>query len=210
MNTIPARMENYFNQPIILTGETVDLIPLEEKYFAELIEAASDKRVWEFYSFDGSEQGKMLSVLQKALIEKQAGTQYPFVIYHKAENKLIGSTRLMDIQIAHRKLEIGGTWLHPDYWASAINPECKLLLLTFCFEKLNAVRVQLKTDVKNIRSQKAIEKIGGKYEGVFRNDMIRDNGTKRNSVYFSIIDDEWNETKKKLSALVQQKKSLNK
>ena len=97
----------------------------------------------------------------------------------------------MNIEPVHKKLEIGWTWLHPEYWASEINLECKLLLMTFCFEEWNAVRVQLKTDENNIRSRKAIEKIGGQFEGVLRNDMIRDNGTNRNSVYFSILDTEW-------------------
>ena len=101
----------------------------------------------------------------------------------------------------HKKLEIGSTWLHPDYWATAINPECKLLLLTYCFEVLQAVRVQLKTDEKNMRSRKAIEKIGGQFEGILRNDMIRDNYTKRNSAYFSIIDDEWKDKKARLIEL---------
>ena len=88
--------------------------------------------------------------------------------------------------------------MHPDYWATAINYECKLLLLTFCFEKLQAVRVQLKTDEHNWRSRKAIEKIGARYEGILRHDMIRENGTIRNSAYFSIIDSEWPETKQQL------------
>ncbi len=104
----------------------------------------------------------------------------------------------MDIQPNHKKLEIGWTWLHPDYWGTEVNLECKLLLLTYCFEELKTYRVQFKTDENNIRSRKAIEKIGGKFEGILRHDMIRDNGTKRNSAYFSIIDSEWGDVKRAL------------
>ena len=198
-------MNSRMQEIIILKGELVDLIPLEEKHFPELINLAADKRIWEFYSFDGSVTGKMHEVLKSALLEKENGMQYPFAIFHKAENKLIGSTRLMDIRAEHKKLEIGGTWLHSRYWATAINPECKLLLLSFCFEELNAVRVQLKTDEKNIRSQKAILKTGAIYEGILRHDMIRDNGTKRNSAYYSIIDEEWTDAKQKLRQLYLKK-----
>ena len=105
----------------------------------------------------------------------------------------------------HKKLEIGSTWLHPDYWGTEINFECKLLLLTYCFEALHTIRVQLKTDENNIRSRKAIQKIGGQFEGIFRNDMIRDNNTKRNSAYFSIIDEEWEDNKLKLTELYETK-----
>jgi RimJ/RimL family protein N-acetyltransferase len=164
---------------------------------------ASDPRIWEFYSFDGSRPGKITKVLQSALAEKEKGNQYPFSIFHKNEQRLIGSTRFMDIHSEHRKLEIGGTWLHPAYWKSAVNPECKLLLLSYAFETLKAVRVQLKTAEENIRSQRAIEKIGGIREGLLRNDMIRENNTNRNSVYFSIIESEWNTAKINLQELVK-------
>lgn len=111
----------------------------------------------------------------------------------------------MDIHFLHRKLEIGWTWLHPDYWATAVNLECKFLLLSFSFEELKALRVQLKTDENNIRSRKAIAKIGGQYEGILRKDILRDNGTSRNSVYFSLLDNEWERAKINLQGLLQRK-----
>jgi RimJ/RimL family protein N-acetyltransferase len=114
----------------------------------------------------------------------------------------------MDIQQQHKKLEIGSTWLHPTYWATVVNLECKLLLLTHCFEVLEASRVQLKTDENNIRSRKAIEKIGGQFEGILRSDMLRDNNTKRNSAYYSIIAEEWPVIKIKLTDLYNAKLHL--
>lgn len=189
-----------------LSGQAVDLIPLEKVHYPELEKLSNEKRIWEFYVFDGTNSEKFLETLNCAIAEREKGTQFPFVIYHK-QDKIIGSTRFMDIQSMHKKLEIGWTWLHPDYWATEINLECKLLLLTFCFENLKTIRVQFKTDENNLRSRKAIEKIGGQYEGLLRHDMLRDNGTKRNSACYSILDSDWNDLKRKLTQLYEGKKN---
>lgn len=191
--------------PTVLTRAIVELRPLLPEHFTALEALAKDKRIWEFYAVDGSNSKTILPALQSGIDEREKGTQYPFIIYHKEHKKIIGSTRFIDIQPQHNKLEIGWTWLHPDYWATAVNLECKLLLLTFAFETQGAYRVQFKTDVLNIRSHKAIEKVGGVFEGVLRNDMVRENGTKRNSAYFSIIVQDWPETKEKLTGLLSQK-----
>ena len=191
-----------------LTGQTVDLCSLKEEHFAELEAVAKEKRIWEFYPYDGSNAATFLNMFNTAMSERENGTQFPFVIFHKPDNKIIGSTRFLDIQRKHKKLEIGSTWLHPGYWASEVNLECKLLLLTHCFEVLQTVRVQLKTDENNLRSRKAIQKIGAEFEGILRNDMLRDNNTKRNSAYYSIIEEEWAEKKLALTNLCQMKKRM--
>jgi RimJ/RimL family protein N-acetyltransferase len=188
-------MNNWLQEPVKLLGHLVNLMPLEEEHFAALQSIAADPRIWEFYAYDASKPEKFNQVMKSTMIEKDRGTQYPFIIEYKPMRQIIGSTRFMDIQPQHKKLEIGTTWLHPDYWATAVNLECKYMLLNYCFDILNTVRVQLKTDENNIRSRKAIEKIGGKFEGILRNDMIRDNQTKRNSAYYSIIEEEWPEVK---------------
>jgi RimJ/RimL family protein N-acetyltransferase len=120
----------WIKHPTTLTAENVDLIPLDKSHFAALTGLAQDRRIWEFYAMDGSDPVKLVNAYDSALAERERGNQYPFVIFHKQANKIIGSTRYLDIQPAHRKLEIGWTWLHPDYWATAVNLECKLLLLT--------------------------------------------------------------------------------
>ncbi|MCX6273990.1 MAG: GNAT family protein [Bacteroidetes bacterium] len=141
---------------------------------------------------------------------REKGTVYPFIIVLKSSGKIIGSTRLMDIEIYDKRLEIGGTWMMPEYWATAINPDCKLALLSFCFETLKAKRVQLKTQHDNIRSRKAIEKIGGVYEGVIRKHMLKDDGSFRSSAYFSILDDEWSSVKSRLEDLLRRKMDSDK
>ena len=186
--------------PTVLKGQKVDLLPLEEKHFDDLFAAASDKRIWEFYTGDWSAKEKFIKVYTATLALREKGQEYPFVIFHKPAKKIIGSTRLLDIVPYDKRLEIGGTWLMPQYWATSINFDCKLALLTFCFETLKAKRVQLKTQHNNLRSWKAIEKIGGVYEGIIRQHMLKDDGTYRSSAYFSILDDEWETVKAKLQS----------
>ena len=198
-------MLNSIPYPTKLTGKTVTLISLDRAHFPKLIELAQDKRIWEHYIYDGSDPETLRSVLEFGITEREKGNQFPFVIQHNASGELIGSTRFLDIQPKHKKLEIGTTWVIPSYWGTAVNLECKLLLLTFCFETLGTLRVQFKTDENNIRSRKAIEKIGGRFEGILRNDMVRANGTVRSSACFSIIDKEWSETKAMLNELVVNK-----
>jgi RimJ/RimL family protein N-acetyltransferase len=120
-------MDNWIKHPLTLNGQMVDLFTLNKDHFSELEALAADKRIWEFYVYDGSNPTRYRSVLKSALEELQKGTQLPFVIFHKKEKRLVGSTRFLDIQSVHRKLEIGSTWLHPDYWGTEINLECKLL-----------------------------------------------------------------------------------
>lgn len=103
---------------------------------------------------------------------------------------------------ADKKLEIGWTWITQEYWGTVVNLECKLLLLTYCFETLKVNRVQLKTKDDNMRSKKAIEKIGGVFEGILRKDKIQQDGTTRNAAYYSILDNEWEIAKKKIVLLI--------
>jgi RimJ/RimL family protein N-acetyltransferase len=203
-------MANWIQHPLILPGNSVELVSMEPHHFAALEKVAKDRRVWEFYPYDGSDSTTFQQLFKTSLDERDNGNQFPFTIYHKSSNLVIGSTRFMDIQPKHKKLEIGSTWLHPNYWATEVNPECKLLLLQYCFETLGTVRVQLKTDERNLRSRKAIEKVGGQFEGIFRNDMIRDNNTRRNSAYYSIVEEEWEEKKIALLALYDLKRKNNK
>ncbi len=139
-----------------------------------------------------------------ALKQKAAGHEIPFVIEDTENNRLVGSTRYCDIQPAHRNLEIGWTWLTPDVWRTRVNTECKFLLLRHAFETLGAVRVCLKTDNRNVRSQQAIERLGGVREGVLRRHRILPDGFIRDSVYFSIVDAEWPAVKDRLEMLLHE------
>jgi RimJ/RimL family protein N-acetyltransferase len=197
---------NWIKHPTILNGEMVDLLPLDEEHLEELFVAASDKELWRQIPTDCSNKETFMRTYSFALAEREKGNQYPFVIIQKATNKIIGSTRFFEIYPNDKKLEIGWTWIIKQFWGTEINLECKLLMLTFCFDTLKANRVQLKTKDTNFRSRKAIEKIGGIFEGILRKDRIQDDGSTRNAVYYSILDDEWDLTKQRINTLIIEKR----
>jgi RimJ/RimL family protein N-acetyltransferase len=183
---------------------------LEREHFPELSEAATDPRIWEFLSMDGAAPERFLPMYEAALQAREQGTEYPFVVYHKPSGKLIGSTRYLHLDERNRKLEIGWTWIKPEYWRTGINFECKLLLITYAFETLDIVRLQLLTSDQNFRSQKAIQKIGGVFEGVLRNERIRHTGLPRNSAFYSILDTEWESARAKiLDQLMQREEAIS-
>ena len=199
---------HWINHPTILTGENVALIPLEKQHLEELYLAAADQKLWELIPVDCSKRETFNTAYNFALTEREKGNQYPFVIYHQATNKIIGSTRFFEIYPLDKKLEIGWTWIVKEYWGTAINFECKLLLLNFCFDILKTRRVQIKTDATNLRSRKAIEKIGGQFEGILRKDKIKENGISRNAAYYSILDDEWDLAKEKITTQLANKNKI--
>ena len=195
---------NWINHPTEFKGQKIKLVPLEKKHFEEICLLAKEKSIWKYsvMDVDGSDSAKMLMSLNRKLVKRDSGDFYPFSIVLKSNNKIIGNTMFWDINKTNRSLEIGTTWLHPDYWGTGINTECKYLMLHHCFEKLKTIRVQIKSVEDNIRSRKAIEKVGFKFEGIIRNDKILDDGTYRIAVYYSIIEGEWESVKPKLKDLI--------
>jgi len=177
-----------------LVGEHIQLEPVEELHRQPMRQAGDDLRIWRNTplgaSFDDYFDG--------LLALRASGEQIPFAVRKRADEQLIGATRLMDIVRVHRRLEIGGTWYHPDQWGGLANPQAKLLLLTHAFERCGAHRVQLLTDVLNERSQAAIAKLGAEREGVARNHMIVDGGRRRDSVVFSITIEQWPQVRERL------------
>ncbi len=128
-----------------------------------------------------------------ALKAEERGIEYPFTIFRRHDQKVLGSTRYMDVRPLHRGVEIGTTWYSSKVWGTVVNPECKFLLLRHAFEDWNAVRVQLKTDNNNVHSQNAILKLGAKFEGRLRNHRVRRDGSTGDSMIYSITDREWRE-----------------
>jgi N-acetyltransferase len=192
----------WIKHPLTLEGERVKLIPLQSEHFPELIRAAASKVIWEQLPFDGTNETDMLNNLKGAMLKRVSGEQYPFTVIDKASGKIYGSTRLFEIFPEHKKLEIGWTWYDPAFWGSGNNIECKYLLLQYCFETLGTNRVQLKTRNTNLRSMAAIKKIGAKFEGVLRKDRIMATGEVRDTMMYSIIDDEWPEVKTRLEQMM--------
>lgn len=190
---------NWIQHPVILQGEKVTLVPLDNAHFAELLEVGKQEQIWEHISINGADRERLMQHLKSAVLKRGTGEQYPFTVIDNKTNRIIGSTLFHNIFPEHRKLEIGWTWYDPAYWRTGYNRECKLLLLTYCFESLKTVRVQLQTDENNLRSRTAILGIGATFEGILRKERIRANGAFRNTVMYSIIDEEWPGVKEKLS-----------
>ena len=189
--------------PVILNGKYVRLEPMTEDHIPGLAEIGVGQTFWDFMLY-----GRMDSVedmrnwVKDILSRAEKGTDLPFVAIHLASGKVAGATRYLNIMPKDRGLEIGGTWYGTEYQRTPVNTECKYLLLTHAFERLGCIRVQLKTDLRNVRSQKAIERIGAKREGILRNHMILPSGQFRDSVFYSILDSEWPEVKKRLEAIL--------
>jgi N-acetyltransferase len=197
-------MPNWIKHPLKLEGKKVILLPLSEEYFDELINSSQDEIIWKYMPIKGTDKEVFLSTLKDAILKRDKKEQYPFVIINKMNGKIMGSTRFLHLNEEHRNLEIGYTWYLPEYWGKGYNEECKYILLRYCFEELKTIRVQVITSDKNLRSRKAIERIGGKLEGILRSVVIRQ-GDKRNVAYYSIIEEEWNEVKQMLSKLYENK-----
>lgn len=189
--------------PVILNRKYVRLEPMTEDHIPGLAEIGVGQTFWDFMLY-----GRMDSVVDMRnwvvdiLSRAEKGTDLPFVVIHLASGKVAGATRYLNIMPKNRGLEIGGTWYGTEYQRTPVNTECKYLLLTHAFERLGCIRVQLKTDLRNVRSQNAIERIGAKREGILRNHMILPSGQFRDSVFYSILDSEWPEVKKRLEELI--------
>jgi N-acetyltransferase len=198
-------MGNYMQpQPITLTGRTVRLEPLNLAHAVDLAEAGRDDSIWKYMRYGNVDTSEKMADFIRSLLDLQShGTDLPFAVILQESGKAIGMTRYMDIQPANRALEIGGTWYDVTYQRTAVNTECKYLLLRHAFEDLECIRVQIKTDLRNERSQRAIERIGALREGVLRDHMILPDGTVRSSVYYSILTQEWPGVKQRLEAMLQ-------
>lgn len=192
----------WITHPVLLKGQFVRLEPLAEAHIPRLVAIGADPSIWTHLPFDGTDIQKLTRELGNAILNRAYGNQYPFTIIRQTDDRIIGSTRLFDIFPEHKKLEIGWTWYSPEVWGMGYNIECKWLLLGYCFETLEANRVQLKTRTANVRSRAAIEKIGGVYEGILRSDRVMPDGTVKDTVVFSIIKEEWPEVKRRLEGMM--------
>ncbi len=190
-------------KPIILHGKYVRLVPMTEAHAPALAEIGVGQPFWDFMVYGRMQTAEdMREWVQDILGRAEKGTDVPFVAIRISSGQLAGASRYMNIMLNDRGLEIGGTWYGQDYQRTVVNTECKYLLLQHAFEKLGCIRVQLKTDLRNERSQRAIERIGAVKEGVLRNHMILPDGYYRHSVYYSILDTEWPAVKKRLEEMM--------
>lgn len=177
--------------PVTLEGHHVRLIPMTLEHVEALFRAADFPEIWEHTStLPMVTVADMRAYVGVALTEQAAGQAIPLVTVDPVTDEVIGTTRFADINVAERRLAIGWTWLRPDRQHTGVNGEAKALMLQQAFDTWGALRVEIRTDVRNARSRAAIERIGGTYEGTLRQHMIVD-GRVRNTAYYSVIDTDW-------------------
>lgn len=193
-------MDNFFSGEIVLENDRARLEPLTEHHYAHLWPVAQQEEIWQFTSARVKNEEDFKRYFYQALTERENGLSYPFAIFDKQHNRYAGSTRFGNISFEHKRLEIGWTWYHPELQRTGLNRACKFLLLRYGFETLGLKRIELKTSSTNERSQLAISKIGASKEGILRKHMINEDGSRRDSVLFSILDDEWSAIKQTVFA----------
>jgi N-acetyltransferase len=190
--------------PVTLSGQFVRLEPLSLEHVSGLADIGLEQSIWRYMLYGSMQSTADIRAWVEDMLSRQAaGADLPFAVRHVESGRLAGATRYLDIRPKHHALEIGGTWYGLDFQRTAVNTESKYLLLSHAFEKLGAVRIQFKTDLRNLPSQRAIERLGAVKEGILRQHMITPEGVLRDSVYYSIIDKEWPAVKARLEAILQ-------
>jgi len=190
--------------PVLLRGNHVELHPLSQSHAGELSSAIAVGDLWKLAVSNLPAPGGMQAYIAEALGLQSAGKALPFALIDKSTGHAVGSTRFGNFEPAHRRVEIGWTWLGTTWQRTAFNTEAKYLLLGHAFESLGLNRVEFKTDLVNDRSRKAILRLGALEEGVLRRHMIVRDGRVRDSVYYSIIAEEWPAVKANLRRMLSQ------
>jgi RimJ/RimL family protein N-acetyltransferase len=178
-------------QPTTLRGSYATLEPLSEKHLDDLVEAVNDGELWKLWYTSIPEPVKVGSEIERRLDLQSKGTMLPFAIIENSSQKAVGMTTYMNVDSTNRRVEIGSTWYRKRVQRSAINSECKLMLLTHAFENLDCIAVEFRTHFLNQQSRKGIERLGAKLDGILRSHMLGTNGTLRDTCVYSIIAPEW-------------------
>ena len=187
-------------EPLVLEADHVRLEPLNLRHLDGLCAVGLDPELWQWDAFRKRSREDMLAYVRKALDEWQRGVSLPFATILLKTGQVIGSTRYLNMDLANRRVEIGATWIARPWQRTVVNTETKYLMLRHAFEVLGCFRVELKTDVLNERSRRAILRLGAKEEGTLRRHVVTDTGRIRDTVYYSILDHEWPSVKAQLQA----------
>jgi RimJ/RimL family protein N-acetyltransferase len=187
-------------RPAVLEGHGVRLEPLESGHAGALAAAAADGRLWELWFTSVPDPAGTGKYIEEALAGQQAGHMLPWVVRELASGDIIGSTRYHDVIASVNRVEIGYTWYAKRWQRTHVNTACKLLLMTHAFESVGCEVVGLRTDIFNLASQRAIEALGAKKDGVVRHHWLRRDGSVRDTVMYSILRSEWPEVQARLTA----------
>ena len=190
-------------KPVVLAGRTVRLEPLQRRHAAGILAASRDPEIWRWMLVEQFQTvGEAEQWIDAANVAQAAGLEVAWATTLLKDGRVVGSTRYLDIRRPNRGLEIGWTWIDPEFQRTAVNTEAKYLMLRHAFEDLGAVRVQLKTDERNTKSRAAIARLGATFEGILRQYQARFDGYVRNTAMFSVTAGEWPAAKAKLEAML--------
>jgi len=176
--------------PVFLQGKLIRLEPLVPDHEAELLKISEDIRIWRYLTSYAGSPDAMRDYVDASLRDHLCGTALPFVVRATSDERVIGMTRLKNMSRENRKAVVG-SWFAQSAWGSGANAESKLLLLKHAFETLNCLRVEFQTDSRNLRSRAALAKMGAVEEGTLRSYLITTNGHRRDTVVFSVLEEEW-------------------
>lgn len=196
--THPGRIDTYLPNFGILLGTHVRLEPLTSDHLDAFCAVGLDSELWKVTTTRVRSREEMRAYIATALEAAEAGTAVPFATVLLPEETVVGSTRFANIDVKHRRVEIGWTWVGRSWQRTAVNTEAKYLMLRHAFEEWDCLRVEFKTDALNSQSRTALTRLGAKEEGTLRSHMVTDSGRVRDTVYFSIISSEWPEEKRRL------------
>jgi len=185
-------MDLDFGKDIVLENERVLIRPLVSKDIEHLLNVATeDKDLNRFSPVQIYSPELLTQYIENGLKERHNDLRYPFIIFDKKFNAYAGCTSFLNISNKDKRLEIGSTWIGNRFQKTGLNSNCKFLLMSYAFDHLGFERVELKTDERNVKSRKAIEKTGGKFEGILRSHTVMSDGFRRNTVYYGILSEEW-------------------
>lgn len=188
---------------IELTGKYVSLVPMLEKHIEPIYTASLPTEIWEWSATKILSHQDAVDFVHEGILAREKKQHYPFVVIDSLTDSVVGSTSLRDIQFYNQTVEIGSTWYHPSKWRTAVNTECKYLLLQHAFENWHMNRVEFRTDELNRKSRAAIVRLGAIEEGMLRKDRKLKDGRVRNTMVYSILQEEWPAVKQKLEGFLE-------
>jgi RimJ/RimL family protein N-acetyltransferase len=177
--------------PVVLRGSHATLVPLDHSHANDLVEAVQDGELWKLWYTSIPSPDTLAEFINRRLAAQAKGTVLPFAVLDSATGKAVGMTNYLNVEPDHRRVEIGGTWYRKSVQRSALNTQCKLLLLAHAFEALHCIAVEFRTHFFNFQSRRGIERLGAKLDGVLRSHQLAENGTNRDTCVYSIIASEW-------------------
>jgi RimJ/RimL family protein N-acetyltransferase len=185
-------VNNTISSKLILETDKVILRPIQENDFDAFLNLAQqDEDMWKYFSFNLADASHLKKWMEAAVADREAGSRRPFTIIEKNTNQIAGSSSMGNISYHDLRLEIGWSWLGKDFRSTGINFKAKYVMMRYAFDQLNFERVEFKTDVMNERAKQGLRKVGGKEEGVLRSHMTMWNNRRRDSIYFSVLKNEW-------------------